>query len=120
MADRVVVEGEARLRATLAVARRRIETPTPALTESARLVETRGRSGAPVRTGALAGSIRGSVVGQEAIVTAAVRYGVFVEYGTSRTRAQPFLRPALEASTDTIVRAFEDNAQAALAGVRGA
>lgn len=120
MTDRVVVEGEARLRATLAVARHKIEHPTPALAESAALVQSRGRSNAPRRTGRLAASIRGSVSGAEATVVAAVSYGVFVEYGTSRTPAQPFLRPALDLSTDAIVRAHEANAQAALAGVRGA
>lgn len=33
-------------------------------------------------------------------------YGVFVEFGTSHTEAQPFFRPAFESKGDEAVRAF--------------
>jgi HK97 gp10 family phage protein len=62
-------------------------------------VAARAQALAPRDTGALAASISSSldlagVLGWEATIEAAVRYAVFVEYGTSDTPAQPFLRPA--------------------------
>lgn len=55
---------------------------------------------APVRTGALAASIHveNSGLGSpaESDVTADVPYSGYVEFGTSDTPSQPFLRPALD------------------------
>lgn len=63
---------------------------------------TRGaKNRAPVDTGALKGSISyetrrgGGVIQGE--VGPTVRYGRYVENGTSRQRAQPYLRPATDA-----------------------
>lgn len=49
------------------------------------------RSNAPVDSGALRASIRTTNDGVEV----GVRYGAFVEYGTSDTAAQPFVSPAV-------------------------
>ena len=55
---------------------------------------------APRRTGKLARSVRKTKVKNDhakhrltAQVIVAARYSVFVEYGTKRTKAQPFVRP---------------------------
>lgn len=62
-------------------------------------VQNAARSFCPVDTGRLRSSIQ-YVPGRDALgpffdVGTNVEYAPFVEYGTSRTRAQPFLRPAL-------------------------
>ena len=72
----------------------------------ARLVEADAKARVPRDTGALAGSIRREVVKDAPnIAIVAVKAGKgthegrpiarWVEYGTSKTPAQPFLRPAL-------------------------
>ena len=51
---------------------------------------------APRRTGRLAGSIRSYIVNDfRARVEAGAPYALFVELGTRRMAAQPYLRPAL-------------------------
>jgi HK97 gp10 family phage protein len=55
----------------------------------------------PVDTGRLRSSIgvrqTFSPTGATTIVGTVVEYGGYIEYGTSRMRAQPYLRPALRA-----------------------
>lgn len=73
-----------------------------ALESVARQVADRARSSAPRRSGALAESIGYEVDRDGAELVARVSwsrdafYGLFVELGTSRMSAQPFLRPALD------------------------
>lgn len=60
----------------------------------------KARSLAPVDTGRLRDSINYVVIpdetiGWQVVVYAATDYAVYVEYGTVRSPAQPFLRPAL-------------------------
>lgn len=52
-------------------------------------------SNAPVDTGRLRGSIETSVSGTTATVEATAPYSAYVEEGTSKAAAQPFLKPAL-------------------------
>jgi len=63
----------------------------------------RAQALAPVLTGALRASIearsRGITSTAESVITADVPYAAFVEFGTSDTPAQPYLRPALDSST---------------------
>jgi HK97 gp10 family phage protein len=66
--------------------------------EAAQQVAAVAREKAPVDTGALRDSI--TVVeaeGNSRDVIADVRYANFVEFGTSDTEPEPFLRPAVEA-----------------------
>ncbi len=64
--------------------------------KAAFVVEGEAKSRCPVDTGRLKSSIHSWKSGDfEAQVGDGVDYGVFVEYGTSRMGAQPFLRPAL-------------------------
>ncbi len=66
----------------------------------------------PVRTGYLRSTIFYSVGGpMEYSVGAKAPYGYYVEYGTSRMRAQPFLRPAFIFVTENIVSAMAESIQ---------
>ncbi len=60
-------------------------------------VEAGAKLRAPVDTGLLRNSIQSTFEGDLAgIVFVGVEYGIHVEFGTTRMRAQPFLLPALE------------------------
>ena len=78
-----------------------------ALDEIGEMVVQRARELCPVDTGRLRNSIThrlggggfdfpgmGASAGKEVTVGSEVEYAAYVELGTSRTRAQPFLRPA--------------------------
>jgi HK97 gp10 family phage protein len=59
-------------------------------------VEVEAKRIAPWRTGALCRSILSKKIGEaEYTVGASVHYAGYVEYGTSRMREQPYLRPAV-------------------------
>ena len=68
------------------------------LEKAARDVEARAKAVVPVDTGALKNSIQAA---QEAPLTWAVNvgqgYGIYVEFGTHRMAARPYLTPAVEA-----------------------
>lgn len=120
MAERVTVEGLARFRLTLAAAKHRIAEPEAALTASGRLVEQRGRSGAPVASGSLARSL--ASIGEPTAVTvqSALPYAAVTEYGGGNNiPAQPFLRPALANSQPLIEKEFWTYAETALHMVKG-
>lgn len=65
-------------------------------------VERAAKRLCPVDTGRLRSSIAHDLArdarGLLAMIGTNVSYGPFVEFGTSRARAQPFLRPALSAA----------------------
>jgi HK97 gp10 family phage protein len=62
------------------------------------------RQRAPVKTGYLRSSIQSRHLGEsEWEVTVGASYGVYVEYGTRKMAAQPFLTPAFQ----TIAQRFE-------------
>lgn len=76
----------------------------------AKKLELLAKSMAPVRTGALRGSIESMRESKTSwTVVVGVPYGAYVEYGTSRMAARPFLRKA----TKKLQREF--NADAARA-----
>lgn len=62
------------------------------------------RSYAPVATGALRASIeaRSIAAGKTAEVVAGVEYAAYVEYGTYKMAAQPYLTPAFEEHADEL------------------
>ena len=73
-----------------------------AMNEAVNAVEQAAQRYAPVKTGELRSSISGSVSGSTVAnctgrVSASARHAGFVEFGTSRMAAQPYLRPALSA-----------------------
>lgn len=47
-----------------------------------------------------------------------VYYGPYVEFGTVKMKAQPFLHPALEAETGPLMKRIEETIQKALGGRR--
>jgi HK97 gp10 family phage protein len=69
------------------------------ITSATFAVEGRAKTLAPVDTGNLKNSIQGDVSanGKTGTVTAHAEYAAYVEMGTSRTPAQPYLLPALRA-----------------------
>lgn len=63
---------------------------------------------APVDTGNLKGSIGVSKVGQlESEVGPTANYGIYLELGTSRMPAQPFMGPATDRRVPAFVQAME-------------
>lgn len=71
------------------------------LTKAATDIQAGAQNRAPVDTGNLRGSISTSTSRSASAFTAEVgptaAYGGYVEHGTSRMRAQPYLRPATDA-----------------------
>ena len=92
-----------------------------AVKAAAERVKAAGQSNAPKLTGTLAASIGidmygdGRSVGLTAVVGPTARYGLFVENGTSKMAAQPFMGPALESEGPR----FADELGKAVEGVLG-
>lgn len=67
------------------------------VTKAAMDVEAGAKTRAPVDTGTLRASIQATRVGvAHWRVVVGADYGLYVEYGTYRMAARPFLRPALD------------------------
>lgn len=64
------------------------------LSEYTLRVQRNAKSLAPVDTGVLRSSIKGNAKDHE--VKTKTKYAVHQEFGTSRMKAQPFMRPALK------------------------
>ena len=64
--------------------------------KAALLLERRAKQNCPVDTGKLRASISTEVGNLEAEVGTNVEYAPCVEFGTSKQKAQPFMRPALD------------------------
>lgn len=97
---RVEIRGIDNLRDRLNNLRPRVRRATEqAVQESGRAMERGMKSLAPVDTGALRDSIRHTVEGTTASAGPGreVDYAAFVEFGTSRMAAQPYVRPIAEA-----------------------
>ena len=76
---------------------------TKTLVKGGHLVETAAKEKCPVRTGRLRSSITTEKVKPfEVHVGTNVFYGPFVEYGTRKMSAQPYLRPSLFEKQSTI------------------
>lgn len=60
-------------------------------------VEARAKALAPVDTGNLKNSIGSHAAGLTGVVAVGADYGAYVEWGTTKTAAQPYLGPAVEA-----------------------
>lgn len=61
----------------------------------------------PVDTGRLLNSITHTSDGEAAYIGTNVEYAPYVEYGTSKTAPQPFIRPAAEDHMDEYKKIFE-------------
>jgi HK97 gp10 family phage protein len=69
-------------------------------------IQAGAQANAPVRTGFLRGSISRIVQGGKFVVEALASYAGFVEYGTRRMAARPYLTPAAE-SVDLLAIAVQ-------------
>lgn len=69
---------------------------TSGLQKATLAVESQARRDCPVDTGRLRSSITSRVEGSTGIIGTNVEYAAFVEHGTDKTGAQPFLFPAVE------------------------
>ena len=86
-----------------------------ALQQGGELIADKARQIVPVRTGYLKSTIYSKVKGNWNIeVGAYAPYGGYVEYGTSRQRAQPYLRPAFYENRAKIVELVRQAVKQAL------
>lgn len=120
MATRTIrVEGIPQLQAALTVAAdlaRRASEAAVALEVEA--VKADAQAGAPVHSGELRDGVVGKASGLSGEVRSPVRHSGFVEFGTGRTKAQPFMAPAAEASRRRFPRATAARVATVLRGVR--
>jgi HK97 gp10 family phage protein len=87
---------------------------------SALEIESRAKELSPVDTGRLRSSIRTEVGAAPEEISATVftdvDYAIFVELGTSRAEAQPFLVPAAEEVAPQMIRRLEGIVERAVQG----
>ena len=79
-----------------------------ALTGAALVVEGAAKVLSPVDTGNLRSSITHEVLTDEARVGTNVEYSPYLEYGTRKMSAQPYLRPALDNSEARVKKMIGD------------
>lgn len=80
-----------------------------ALEESGNIIENAAADRAPVDTGRLKNSITHQVTGDtEVQIGSAVEYAKYVECGTSRMGAKPYLKPAATESVGKVEQAFKN------------
>jgi HK97 gp10 family phage protein len=84
------------------------EAERRALEKVGMFVESEAQENAPVDTGRLRNSITHEIEGRYAVIGSNVEYAPHVELGTSRAKAQPYLRPAIEENRDTIKKIITD------------
>lgn len=71
-------------------------------------IETDAKLRAPVDTGFLRASIQTEVVDElTSRVFVGASYGIYVEYGTTKSRPQPYLTPAIEKARSTMETGFK-------------
>lgn len=82
--------------------------------KTARAIERDAKANVPVETGTLRESISTSIEGDgrfasmSASIIASARYAGYVEYGTSDTAPEPFMRPAFDRHIGTFERGMAD------------
>lgn len=76
-----------------------------------RVSDPEAKAGVPVRTGALQASIQKEVSQKSNSVVGRIftksPYAAFIEFGTSKMPARPFMRPALELAQDALKLMFK-------------
>jgi HK97 gp10 family phage protein len=89
-----------------------------ALHAGAVLVHGEATLRSPVDTGNLRSSLNYSVGDTDAEIGTSVEYAPYVELGTSRQSAQPYLRPALDENYGKLKKLFSDIYAKHVKGVR--
>lgn len=79
-----------------------------ALTRIGLQAETYAKRECPVDTGNLRNSITNAADDKSAYVGTNVEYAPYVELGTSRAKAQPFIKPAATGHSDVYKRIVQD------------
>lgn len=99
------VKGVDRMVRQLAIKSKQARTATDRQLELSSLrIERGAKTGAPVDTGALKNTIFSAQAGSLTYkVTAPQHYAVYVEKGTRKMRAQPFLKPAIDAERPKLI-----------------
>jgi HK97 gp10 family phage protein len=92
------------------------------MSDAGRVVQLRASSNAPKVSGTLAASIRADASDTEIVVGSDLVYAGVQEFGWAghNIAAQPFLRPALEDSTNEVAPLFRRDVEKALSHVQGA
>ena len=85
-----------------------IEAQKKALTAASLVVQGDATSRTPVLTGNLKNSITYKVREEDAIVGTNVEYAPYVEFGTSKMEAQPYLEPSLHNNKKKIEKLLKD------------
>lgn len=99
MSKPIVIEGMAQLqRAVVMTAAKARAAAEKAVAEEVAEVGDDARSTAPEKTGALRAGIKQRAGGLEGEVEATARHSTFVEHGTFKDTAQPYMGPAAERS----------------------
>lgn len=81
-----------------------------ALEQSGTLVENVAARNAPVDTGRLRNSLTHQMKGSDSVeIGSDVEYAIYVECGTSRMGARPYLRRALEANSQQVLDIFKSS-----------
>ena len=117
----MTVRGSDQLRRNLArlAGNERRQAQADGLEAGARVVETHSKILCPVDTGFLRNSIQvDEVTPVQAVIAPHTDYAEFVEFGTERQRAQPYMRPALDQNEREIVGAVEATVAAFVESVR--
>lgn len=79
-----------------------------AVSKSGLMVKSDARAACPVKSGDLRGSIRARTAGLTSTVAAGMHYAGYVEFGTYKMAAKPYLVPALINNTEKIVGLMQD------------
>jgi HK97 gp10 family phage protein len=90
-----------------------VEEHTPKVVEdSAQAVVNHAKETVPVVTGTLQSSIGYTASGKSAEIFASAEYAAFVEFGTYKMAAQPYLYPALQAEWPHFIKDVGDQVMA--------
>ncbi len=89
------------------------ERAAQAVMKAAYDIEGQAKAIVPVDTGNLKNSIQTTQEGElaAAVGPRAVEYAIYVEYGTVKMRAQPYMRPAAEKVRPAFIQAMEQIAK---------
>lgn len=82
---------------------------TDDLLKGAEVILTRAQTLCPVDTGFLRETGYISVFSTEVVIGFDAEYASYVEYGTSKMEAQPYLRPALDEAEEEALNAIADS-----------
>lgn len=104
MARSTTIIGEAQLNAILVAKAAAMQAATvAAVALEVKSVEADATAAAPRLDGDLQDGIKGTSSGTYGEVKSSARHGLFVEFGTSRTGAQPHMGPAADRSRSRFV-----------------